>query len=80
MCLPREMPEQAAIIVRGEFYTIRRMADSLAAPLNEMVEVPHERRKVIHLGFAFEELLRRFDGLVRPSLGLSLTFNALDGD
>lgn len=75
-----QMPEQAAIIVRGEFYTIRRLADTLPAPIIDMVADPDDRRRVIHLAFAYEELLRRFDGLVRPSLGLSLTFNALDGD
>ncbi len=74
------MPERAAVILRSEFYTIRRIADALPNPLDVMVADPYDRRKVVHLGFAFEELLRRFDGLVRPSLGLSLTFNALDGD
>ena len=74
------LPERAAIIVRGEFYTIRRMADTLPKPMMELVKDPAGRRKAIQIAFAYEELLRRFDGLIRPSLGLSTVFNALDGD
>lgn len=74
------MPHQAANIVRAEFYTIRRQADTLPAPLRTLINKPLGRGKVITLRFALVTMLEQMEGLLRPSLGLSLSFNTLDGD
>lgn len=76
----QHMPEQAASIIRSEFYSIRRQADTMPAPLRSMVTEPLGRGKVITLRFALVGMLEQMEGLLRPALGLSLSFNTLDGD
>lgn len=75
-----DMPEQAANIVRGEIYLVRRQAESLTKPLPEEVIEPLGRGRITTLRFSIEELIEQFEGLLRPSLALSLSFNTLDGD
>lgn len=75
-----DMPEQAANIIRGEFYVVRRQAEALSKPLPEEVVDPLGRGRVTTLRFRIEALIEMLEGLLRPSLALSLSFNNLDGD
>ncbi len=75
-----DMPEQAADIIRAEFYVVRRQAEANSRPLPDEVVDPLGRGRVTTLRFRIEELIEQLEGLLRPSLALSLSFNTLDGD
>jgi predicted lipoprotein len=74
------IPEQAANIIRSEFYYVRRQTDTMPATLRTMVTEPLGRGKIITLRFSLVDMLEQMEGLLRPALGLSLSFNTLDGD
>lgn len=75
-----EVPKETAEMIRSEFDYVRGQAEALTEPLLTAVADPLDRGRVITLRFSIEGLLEQFDGLLRPSLALSLSFNTLDGD
>lgn len=75
-----DLPEEAAAIIRSEFHRVQSLAEGLSKPLPEEAIDPLGRGRVTTLRFSIEELIEQLEGLLRPSLALSLSFNTLDGD
>jgi len=75
-----DIPKEVADAIRSELHLVQARAEALSKPLPEEVVDPLGRGRVTTLRFSIEELVEQFEGLLRPSLGLSLSFNTLDGD
>lgn len=72
-------PDEAEII-REQFAYLQQQTDGLPAPLRTLVAEPLGRGRLVTLRFALMELAEQMEVLLRPALGLSISFNALDGD
>ena len=76
----KALPQGAADLIRAQFDLAQKQANDLFASLPDEVSDPLGRGRVITLRFTIAELIEQFEGLLRPSLALSLSFNTLDGD
>lgn len=75
-----ELPAEEDARIRAGFARALEMIDRAPRPMTEAVAAPQTRFQIEAIQSRLAELQRRLRGALGPALGVSLGFNALDGD
>ena len=76
----QELAPRLGDTIRFEFTQAIRTADSLNAPVEELVADPQSRRKLVYLDYAIKIIIDRLDKDFAQAGGLAVGFSFGDGD